>query len=99
MSPPPDLAFAIDISRSSVSKLAIYAAFGVREVWGYDGATLPDYLLDEDGNYQPAERSEALPGQPVDGLVDFLRMRAASAETQIVRQFQDWLRALTASRE
>ena len=38
--PPPDLAIEIDISRSSVTRLGIYAALGVPEVWRYDGEAL-----------------------------------------------------------
>ena len=35
--PPPDLAIEVDISRSSLNKLSIYADIGVPEVWLYDG--------------------------------------------------------------
>ena len=35
--PPPDLAIEVDISRSSLNKLSIYADLGVPELWLYDG--------------------------------------------------------------
>jgi Uma2 family endonuclease len=33
----PELAIEIDVTRSSLDRLAIYAALGVREVWRFDG--------------------------------------------------------------
>lgn len=35
--PPPDLVLEIDITSSSLDKRPIYAAFGVSELWRYDG--------------------------------------------------------------
>ncbi len=35
--PPPDLAIEVEVSRSAASRLPIYAALGVPEVWRYDG--------------------------------------------------------------
>src|SRR5262249_38374776 len=35
--PPPDLAVEVDISRSSKSRLPVYAALRLPEVWRYDG--------------------------------------------------------------
>src|SRR5947199_653123 len=38
--PPPDLALEIDISHSSMDRMAIYAALRVPEVWTWDGESL-----------------------------------------------------------
>jgi hypothetical protein len=38
--PPPDFTIAIDVTRSSKTRLGIYAALGVPEVWRFDGASL-----------------------------------------------------------
>lgn len=43
--PPPDVVVEIDIHHESLSKLPIYAAFGVPEVWRYDGRKLFIYKL------------------------------------------------------
>ena len=37
---PPELAVEVDMSRSSLDKLAIYAALGVVELWRTDGTTI-----------------------------------------------------------
>lgn len=49
--PPPDLAIEIDITSSSLDRLAIYASLGITEVWRFDGDRLTIYVL-EDGYYQ-----------------------------------------------
>jgi Uma2 family endonuclease len=38
--PPPDFAIEIDVTNSSVPRQPIYAAFGVREIWRFDGEML-----------------------------------------------------------
>ncbi len=38
--PPPDLAVEVDLSGKGRDKLAVYAAFGVPEVWWFDGRRL-----------------------------------------------------------
>ena len=44
--PPPDLALEVDVTRSCLNRLEIYAALGVAEVWRFDGeqwqVELPD---------------------------------------------------------
>ncbi|GGA39058.1 Uma2 family endonuclease [Okeania sp. KiyG1] len=43
--PPPDLAIEIDITSSSLDRLTIYAALGIREIWRFDGKNLFIYCL------------------------------------------------------
>ena len=59
--PPPDLAIEIEMTRSAIKKItSIYAAFGVPEVWRFDGNKLQAYELIE-GGYQPRESSLCFP--------------------------------------
>lgn len=58
--PPPDLAIEIEISRSALDRMAIYAALGVPEVWRFDGETLRVEEL-HDGAYIEADHSSAFP--------------------------------------
>uniref|UniRef100_UPI0025E0522D Uma2 family endonuclease n=1 Tax=Okeania sp. SIO2F4 TaxID=2607790 RepID=UPI0025E0522D len=53
--PPPYLAIEIDITSSSLERLTIYAALGVREIWRFDGEKLFIYCLKE-GSYQEQEK-------------------------------------------
>src|ERR1700722_8059939 len=43
--PPPDLALEIDVTHSSLNRLAIYAALNIPEVWRFEGLSLACYLL------------------------------------------------------
>jgi len=44
--PPPEIVFEVDITRSSIDKLALYAQFGVAEVWRHDGEAATILVLD-----------------------------------------------------
>ena len=69
--PPPDVAIEIEVSRSALKRMAIFAAFRIPEVWCYDGDELRIYLLQADGAYQRSERSLAFPSIPVKELARF----------------------------
>src|SRR5712692_7814185 len=85
VAPPPDLVIEIDISRSSLPRFPIFAAFGVPEVWRYDGARVSIWRL-EAGRYVEAESSAALP--PVTGPVatQFLEESRAMRSTEWLRR-------------
>lgn len=90
--PPPDLAVEIDISRSSLNRMGIYAALGVPEVWRFDGTTLHAYILDEQGSYKPVHRSAALPELPLSEVVKHLELRTSMDDTRLIREFRQWVR-------
>jgi Uma2 family endonuclease len=92
--PPPDLAIEVDISRSSLNKLAIYADLGVPEVWMHDGAALRVYQLKSEGGYAPQERSPSFPFLPLEEVQRFLDQRNTTDETSWIRSFRDWVRGL-----
>jgi Uma2 family endonuclease len=90
--PPPDLAIEVDVSRSSLDRLAIYAALRVPEVWRLEGDTLIFYVLGADGTYAKAAYSLAFPQVTPDDLLQFIRKaRQAGDENVIVREFRDWV--------
>ena len=70
--PPPDLAHEIEISRSALDRMSIYAALKVPEVWRWDGQALTVHLLNSKGVYRVSKRSKAFPFLPLDELVAFL---------------------------
>lgn len=90
--PPPDLGMEIDISRSSLNRLAIYAALKVPEVWRFDGQDLFIYRLNNDGEYELADRSRYFPMIPIEEIAVFLRRRHEMDENSLVRLFRDWVR-------
>jgi Uma2 family endonuclease len=91
--PPPDLALEVDVTRSSLNRLAIYAALGVPEVWRLDGNVLTFHVLDAAGQYGVAVASLAFPIVTAADLMVFLqRARQAGDENAIIRDFRVWLR-------
>jgi Uma2 family endonuclease len=89
--PPPDLALEIEISRSTLNRMAIYAALCIPEVWRWDGELLRVHLLTAKGTYRQSDRSKAFPFLPLDGFSEFL-VRTDVSETQLVRSFRAWVR-------
>jgi Uma2 family endonuclease len=89
--PPPDLALEIDITHSSLDRLAIYANLGVPEVWRLEGQTVVCHLLGG-GTYTAGTVSQAFPGLVVADVAGFLSLRGQLDENGIVRQFRAWVR-------
>ena len=89
--PPPDLAIEIDLGGRSTSKLAIYAAFGVPEVWWFDGRTLCVFALGGDGQYQQRSSSVSFPNLPPAEIEKVLAKLGTASETALVRSFRQWV--------
>lgn len=92
LDPPPDLAIEIDISRSSLDRMGIYAAFRVPEVWRFDGQDLYVYRLKEDGTYEQSPESPGFPFLPLAEFSRFLLMTPGTDETTLIRSFRAWVR-------
>lgn len=90
--PPPDLAVEIDISRSWLDRLAIYAALKVPEVWRYDGEKLRVLILGAGGKYRERPKSAAFPLLPLDGFARFIAKVEGAEETALIQEFVAWLR-------
>jgi len=90
--PPPDLAIEIDVSRSSLGKLNLYAAFGVPEVWRYDGRRLEVLTLGPEQGYLPSAKSLCFPGIPLDEMARILGRMNTESETVLIRSFRDHVR-------
>jgi hypothetical protein len=81
-----------DISRSSRTRLPIYAALRVPEVWRFDGDQLVIHQLQSNGEYAIAERSRYFPFLSGPDLVGFLQQRTQKDENSLVRTFREWVR-------
>jgi Uma2 family endonuclease len=91
--PPPDLAIEVDVTRSSLDRLAIYAALGVPEVWRLDGDTLTFHVLGAGGGYVSATASRSFPLVAPTDLLGFLQQaRQVGDENAVMRQFRGWIR-------
>jgi Uma2 family endonuclease len=91
--PPPDLAIEIDITHSSLDRLAVYAALGVPEVWRFDGQVLMFHLLGADGRYAAASPSRVFPGLKPEDVLHFLTLRGQADDNAVVRQFRAWVQS------
>src|SRR5947209_5150539 len=89
--PPPDLALEVDISYSTLDRMAIYAALRVPEVWRFDGHALTFHLLGPDGRYTAVAQSRAMQVAPAD-LAGLLALRGTMDDNALFRQFQAWAR-------
>jgi Uma2 family endonuclease len=90
--PPPDLALETEVSRSVVSRLPIYSALGVPEIWRWRKSGLTAYSLSDDGKYVEREFSLNLPMLRVKDLERFLDFDLADDESAWLRQFRVWVR-------
>jgi Uma2 family endonuclease len=91
--PPPDLAIEVDVTHSSLDRLAIYASLGVPELWRLAGDTLTFHVLDDRGNYANTGASRSFPlVTPTDLLVFIQQARQAGDENTVLRQFREWIR-------
>ena len=90
--PPPDLAIEIEMSRSAIKKItSIYGAFGVPEVWRFDGSKLRAYELFE-GGYRLRESSLAFPRLPLEKVEELARQVGHVREQALIREFRRWVR-------
>jgi len=90
--PPPDLAVEVDVSRSVLNRMKIYAALGIPEVWRLKGRTFIIYLLGADGKYAASTTSVAFPFLPIPVVEQYLRDSDTEDETTLLRSFAEWVR-------
>jgi Uma2 family endonuclease len=95
--PPPDLAIEVDVTRSSLDRMAIYAALAVPELWRLDGSVLTFHVLGAGGRYAMSPHSAAFPLVSAPDLVGFLSLRSTLDENTVVRQFREWFRQRVAA--
>jgi Uma2 family endonuclease len=89
--PPPDLSLEIDLTHSSLDRLAIYEALKIPEVWRVEDQNIISYLLNA-GHYTVSAVSRAFPGLTVSDLASFLNLSGQMDDNAIVRQFRAWAR-------
>ena len=91
--PPPDIIVEIDVTRSSRSKLSIYAAFGVPEVWRYDGKTCRLYWRLEN-DYKETQVSRFLPGLTVALIAEAIEVSKTQGQDEARKAFRRRIKAL-----
>ena len=89
--PPPDLALEVEISRSTINRMGIYAALKVPEVWRWRKRALEVCFLDEKGKYRPGQTSRAFPHFLPAKLVPFVELASKDGKVEMMRAFRNWL--------
>lgn len=90
--PPPDLLIEIEVSRSALDRMGIFAALGCPEVWRFDGEALRVEVLQADRTYQAVERSPTFPAIPPAGIVPFVQPNEQVDYLSGIRAFRAWIR-------
>jgi Uma2 family endonuclease len=91
--PPPDIAVEVDVHHDSHSKLPIYLALGVPEIWRYDGRQMTVLRLESEA-YVEIEASPALPMLTGRILTEYLTRMREEGEFEAVLAFDHWLQSL-----
>lgn len=86
---PPDLIIEVNRTSSSVPRMPIFAAFGVKEVWRFDGKKVKFYTLEE-GVYLETEKSVALPVLSGAKATEFLRESREMKSSVWAKRIRDW---------
>ena len=90
--PPPDIIVEIDTTNESVSKFPIYAAFGVPEIWRYDGNRVQMYELTRDLSYLEILASRFLPYLTGAKLAEALEASKTQGHTGALKAFRQKIR-------
>ena len=88
--PPPDLVIEVDVTKTCIPRLPVYAQVGVTEVWRHTPVEMQFYRLGAGGDYQQTDRSDAFPFIAPSDVARFLNQRHDTDENSVVRAFVEW---------
>jgi Uma2 family endonuclease len=88
---PPDLALEVDIANRSDSKLPIYQAMGVPEVWLCRQEVLTILVL-QGQEYQPQTASRAFPPVSTAQINQWLQLRKRGTDLTVIRSVRQFCR-------
>lgn len=92
--PLPDLAIEVEVSVSVLDRLAIYAAFGVPEIWRVSKEGVISVWILKDGTYQANPTSLSLPGLPIDLMNTHMAEVGKLSGNRWIKRFLQALRDL-----
>lgn len=94
--PPPDLVVEIDITNPSIRKLPLFAAFGIPEVWRFDGQEM-EILILEEGDYRKSATGQALPRVTAETISGFLHESFKIGRLEWIKKVRAWAQQVRAS--
>jgi Uma2 family endonuclease len=89
--PAPDLIIEVDITSLSTNRQSIFAAFGVPEIWRFDGEKMQILKL-EDSQYSEIQNSLALPKVTAEMLTEFLQKSETLSRLEWIDEVRTWAR-------
>ena len=89
--PPPDVVLKMEMSRSALDKLPLFASMGIPEVWRCDGQRITILILEQD-RYRESPSSQALPVLTSDDLTRFLAESRTMLSPDWFQAVSDWAR-------
>ena len=89
--PPPDVVLEMEMSRSALDKLPLFASMGIQEVWRCDGQRVTIFILEQD-RYRESATSLALPVLTSDILTRFLAESRTALSPDWFQAVSDWAR-------
>ena len=89
--PPPDVVLEMEMSRSALDKLPLFASMGIPEVWRCDGQRVTIFILEQD-RYRESSNSLALPVLTSDILTRFLAESRTALSPDWFQAVSDWAR-------
>jgi Uma2 family endonuclease len=90
--PAADLVIEVDVTRTSLDRLKIVAAMGVREVWRSTGRSLQFLHLQAVGAYQSRTISRNFPALPISSVAQFLKEGRTAESMDWIRSFRAFVR-------
>ncbi len=88
--PPPDLIIEINKTISSLPRMPIFSAFGVKEIWRFNKNQIKFYALEE-GVYLEAKMSLAVPVLSSEQATEFLLDARETNSTAWVKKIREWV--------
>jgi Uma2 family endonuclease len=96
--PAPDLCIEIEVSKSALDRMGIYAALGVPEVWRFNGREMRVAELQPDGVYASRERSTSLPFLPLAEVVRLVQAADGMDHMNWGKLVRAWVREVLVPR-
>jgi Uma2 family endonuclease len=91
--PAPDLIIEVDITSLSTGRQSIFAAFGVPEIWRFDGEKMQILKLEND-KYVIISNSLALPKVTAEKLTEFVSKSETLSRLEWINEARTWAKTV-----
>jgi Uma2 family endonuclease len=89
--PPPDLAIEVEVSRTVLRRMSVYAALNVPELWRLRNGIITFNIL-RDGKYQVEPKNLTFPQLASADLIPFIAQFGDADDATLVPHFRKWVK-------